>query len=318
MKTDWPELIQRYISGSATAEETTALQMALEADPDLRAAYLDLMNLDVALAAAADASDLMPVLETAKPRVVRSNAWMQWRPLTAAAAGLMIGLFSASIVFAYSSPGFLSAKVVRRLWSESFESGTRQTLPGLPQESEVWTGDEARVVTAKAELKPKIGGRMLRFLSSTFAGESANRSGWGNVYRLVDLSGQVPDGATSLRLTAQFLGADFPAGEEYVCFLELCALEDDPAEAPQPLTLPWVRENSASVAARKIPMTGHGVWQGGTVEMPVSAQTRFALVHLAIQRRKPFPSSEPVHFSGHYLDDVKLELRTQSRTAIPE
>ncbi|MES2596195.1 MAG: hypothetical protein V4662_12705 [Verrucomicrobiota bacterium] len=318
MNTDWSELIQRYITGSATAEETASLQEAMKADPKLRAAYLDLMNLDVALGAAADASDMMPLPEISKPRPIRSNAWMQWRPLTAAAAGLMIGLFSASIVFAYSTPRLFSAKSVRRLWSESFESAPRQTLPGLPSKSDVWTGDEARVVTAESELKPKIGGRMLRLLSSTFAGEAASRSGWGNVYRLVDLRDQEIDNASLLRLTAQFLAAEFPAGEEYVCFLELCALEDDPADAPQPLTLPWVRENSASVAARKIRMKGQGQWQGGTVEMPITTQTRYALVHLAIQRSKPIPSSEPVHFSGHYLDDVKLELRTQPRTALPE
>ena len=42
--------------------------------------------------------------------------------------------------------------------------------------------------------------------------------------------------------------------EEYSCSVELCALETDPGTAPQPLALPWVRENSASTALRKIPL----------------------------------------------------------------
>ena len=91
-------------------------------------------------------------------------------------------------------------------------------------------------------------------------------------------------------------------------------MEDDPAGAPQPLALPWVRENSASVAARKFPMTGDGVWQTAAVEVPVSPQTRFILVHLAVLRRKPFPPAEPVQFGAHYLDDVKLELVAKPRT----
>ena len=46
----------------------------------------------------------------------------------------------------------------------------------------------------------------------------------------------------------------------------------------------------------------------------MSPQTRYVLVHLAMRRRKPYPPTEPVQFSGHYLDDVKLELRTQPNT----
>ena len=58
-------------------------------------------------------------------------------------------------------------------------------------------------------------------------------------------------------------------------------------------------------------MKGDGVWQEASVEVPVSPQTRFVLVHLAVMRTKPFPPVEAVQFSGHYLDDVRLELRTQ-------
>ena len=155
---------------------------------------------------------------------------------------------------------------------------------------------------------------MLRFVSATFSGEDAKRSAWGDVYRLVDLRGQVGNGKSVLRLSASFDAAQFPAGEEYSCFVELYALEDDPAGAPQPLTLPWVRENSASVAARKVPMKGDGVWQQAAVEVPVTAQTRFVLVHLAVLRAKPFPQVEPVQFSAHFLDDVKLELFTRPNT----
>src|SRR5205814_4369 len=143
------------------------------------------------------------------------------------------------------------------------------------------------------------------FVSATFAGENAKHSAWGDVYRLVDLRGRVGEGRSALRLSASFDGVRFPAGEEYSCYVELCALEEDPAGAPQPLTLPWVRENSASVAARKVPMKGDGVWQEAAVEVPVSTQTHFVLVHLAVLRRKPYPPVEPVQFSAHYLDDVK-------------
>lgn len=237
------------------------------------------------------------------------SGWFRWRPLTAAAAGVVLGVFCTSVVLAYTSPKFAEAKaLVRRLLSESFESGVTETLPGLPQAAGGWSGDEARAVTAEQGMKPKQGAKMLRFVSATFAGENARRSAWGDVYRLVDLRGQVGDAKSVVRLSASFDAGQFAAGEEYSCSVELCALELDLTGAPQPLTLPWVRENSAATGLRKIPMKGDGVWQESVVEVPVSPQTRYLLVHLAVLRTKPFPPAEPVLFSGHYLDDVKLEL----------
>ena len=58
MKNHWHEQIQRYVNGQASAEEAAALQAALNEDAELRALYLDYMNLDVALGAAAEAATI--------------------------------------------------------------------------------------------------------------------------------------------------------------------------------------------------------------------------------------------------------------------
>ena len=54
MKNHWHEQIQRYVNGQAGSAEAAALQAALNEDAELRAWYLDYMNLDVALGAAAE------------------------------------------------------------------------------------------------------------------------------------------------------------------------------------------------------------------------------------------------------------------------
>jgi hypothetical protein len=54
MKRYWHEQIQRYVAGESTQEETISLQQALKDDAELRALYLDYLNLDVALGAAAE------------------------------------------------------------------------------------------------------------------------------------------------------------------------------------------------------------------------------------------------------------------------
>jgi hypothetical protein len=56
MNKHWREQIQRFVNGQASAEEVAALQAALNKDAELRALFLDYMNLDVALGAAAEAA----------------------------------------------------------------------------------------------------------------------------------------------------------------------------------------------------------------------------------------------------------------------
>jgi anti-sigma-K factor RskA len=91
MNDPWHEQIQRYLMGQSSAEETAALQATLNADADLRALYLDYMNLDAALDAAADAES-----GTAKRATfLRHPNWLssrrgRWLAATAAGAALII------------------------------------------------------------------------------------------------------------------------------------------------------------------------------------------------------------------------------------
>ncbi len=306
-------LIDQHLTGAMSTGERRELEDRLLHSAADRARFWELAETHVLLHEGIQQKLAEPAagqLRLDAPTIHRVKArslWLQWRSLAAAAAGVVFGMFCTSMVWAYVGP---YAGKVTTLLQESFEAGITATLPGLPLEVGVWTGDEARVVAAGEGVKPKDGAKMLRFVSAIYPGEDAKVSAWGDAYRLVDLRGQVSEKSV-LRLTASFDAVQFPAGEKYACFVELCALGDDPATAPQPLTLPWVRENSAAVAARRIPMVGDGVWQAAVVEVPVSSQTRFVLVHVAVQRQKPYPPVEPVQFGGHYLDDVKLELFTK-------
>jgi hypothetical protein len=56
MKERWHEQIQRCVAGASTRQETAALQQALKTDAGLRELYLDYLNLEVALDAAAEAA----------------------------------------------------------------------------------------------------------------------------------------------------------------------------------------------------------------------------------------------------------------------
>jgi anti-sigma factor RsiW len=83
------EQIQRYVNGQSSAEEAAALQESLHQDAELRALYLDYINLDTALAAAADKATIRGN-EAGRPATFRPPvAWRSpqaWRWIAAAAA----------------------------------------------------------------------------------------------------------------------------------------------------------------------------------------------------------------------------------------
>lgn len=92
MTTNWHDHIQRYISGTITEAETKALERQLKTDAALRDWYLDALNLDSALEAAAESAQRalsLPVPFSQRVLTLASShrfRWLSWRPLSAAAA----------------------------------------------------------------------------------------------------------------------------------------------------------------------------------------------------------------------------------------
>jgi hypothetical protein len=88
MKPHWHEQIQRYVNGQSSAEETAALLQALTEDAELRALYLDYINLDAALGAMAHSVPAANVTgrQATGPRPLFHWAPRSWRWIVAAAA----------------------------------------------------------------------------------------------------------------------------------------------------------------------------------------------------------------------------------------
>lgn len=312
MNTHLDELINRWREGKLSEEELCCLTEALDT-PEGRAALRGDWFLDAALPEALRTSPVLKLAQELDPmaraQAKRWTGWLSWRPLTAAAAGLVIGLFSASVVFAYVAPSLRKAMTLR-VFEDSFEAGGDGTVPGLRSECNVWSGDTAQVVPAEQGVTPKAGGKMLRFVSATYPGAPAQLSRWCDVYRLVDLRGQSRDATALLKLSASFAAAAIADSEKFECSVEMSVLEIEMTDLPQPPTLPSVAANSMSVVTRRFPMPRNDQWQDVTAEVPLSPQARYVLLHLAVLRVEPPLSMEPVHFSAHYLDAVKLELIT--------
>lgn len=165
MNPDSHDLIQRHMAGLLTDDEAAVLQTRLKADTDLRRLYLHYMNLDVALEAQAGSRERVIDLLRAAPPTENKPAgrWYSWRPIAAAAAGIVFGIFGASMVWAYAVP--IANRVVNRtiaVLSEGFEDPQFTPNRRFPTEANQWSGDLVASVEAEAEVTPLEGNRMMR------------------------------------------------------------------------------------------------------------------------------------------------------------
>ena len=107
MRNHWHEQIQRYVNGQSSVTEATALQAALSENVKLRSLYIDYMNLDVALRAAAEIEAVAASGTGPIAIFPRHPAWFSpypWRWLAAAAACVALVMWTALPKHRDSSP----------------------------------------------------------------------------------------------------------------------------------------------------------------------------------------------------------------------
>lgn len=313
------DLISRQADGLISEDEHSELAAVLEAHPEARRLWFLRNDIDLVLAAHAEQSRV-EIIAT-EPAAAEAN-----RPraasiagLTMALAGIAIGIFGATAVWALSVPGPGAAGTTIPVFSESFESGQAKTIPGLPRgltdpDGDSWRGDEASVVMAMQKVAPAAGSRMLRFERATHVGENSPKSAWSDVYRLVDARPFIllAEGQpVTARLAADFSMAADACGpdEKYSASVHLYAFDRDISDAPQPLTLNWMRENCVASGMKRVPLDcGQRGWHRVTVDASLPPGAKFVLLHVSAVRDYPEQSSEPAVFAGHFVDDVSLEL----------
>ena len=96
------ELILRYLHGEATDAEVAELDRLLACDPALRLKLIVETGIDAGLCEIARERASQP-----SAVVPRRSVWLSWRPLTAAAAGIVFGMFCTSVVFGFVLYGIM-------------------------------------------------------------------------------------------------------------------------------------------------------------------------------------------------------------------
>ncbi|WP_395738582.1 hypothetical protein [Prosthecobacter sp.] len=307
MNSRWHDLIQEYISGTISTADAQALERELMTDPMLRDSYLEALNLDTALEMTAQSAEAMlslPVPPAARALARagerRTRAW-SWRPL---AAGLVLGMFCTSVVMAYMVP---SSEKVITLFGDDFEDSEQQFSQGFPEQTGVWGGDAAEVVSASSGIQPVDGQRMLRLDSSPTTTLSY-------LDRIVDVrSLPLPQGneVRQVMVTASFHAAERGLRDRYT--LRVAAF----AEAPDIVRTQWVgrewREMDGALAASKRGLSttpeAEG-WQTLTAIVEVPREARSLVISLAGGL-----SQNPDQKTAHYIDGVHATLSITSHPA---
>jgi hypothetical protein len=298
---------------SARAELNTLLRE----NADARSTMARLMVDEQALISRMRDESIVALLEpapAAETPLRMTPRWFAWRPLTAAAAGLVIGLFSASMVFGF---GARSVEKVISLLQESFESGPAPLVKGIPQDVNLWSGDYSEVVERYEDVKPAQGTKMVRMLRSDFEGKASsmpNRQG--DLSRILDVRSFMRDangGEFVMTLSALFNAAPFPDSQRYDGVVALYALGELGSTEESLMEDALAISNGSCNSMDRDPAT----WQTASTRLLLPTGTKFVMLKVSFRRWPKVSGDQPslpdlMTFAGHFVDDLRASIRIRN------
>lgn len=307
------DLIRRCHDGDASNDERSQLEALLRADRSFREAYVRYTNLDIALSAAPRSSE-MPASASEVSAPSRAN-WLSWRPLTAAAAGVALGLFCAGAALAVGKPWKAALqqagpRVNAVLLEESFEKREERLHEGFPTGAGVWGGERTALVDGQGRVEPFHGDRMVRL-------EPSATTPLSYLSQIIDLRGMPRAEAGEVRqieVTASF-HADSPGFRERYT-LRVATFGEEPGSIQaQWIDVPWQAVSGRSLSHCKRGLSTQaddGGWQTLTALVEAPPEAASVVISLAAGRLDAAAPKTP-----HYIDDVRARLVISPRTLKP-
>ena len=316
------QLVDLYLDGELPEAECSALLERLETDPQA-VAYLaerTLLLSDLRRSVKRRNLQQWAVASTVEQRphlgTARSHSrfpWLQWRPLTAAAAGVVLGVFSGSLVYAHFNAS--TAEVVP-LTNAGFESGPEPTNSGIVAAFDRWGGDLCRVVPAEQGITPHEGARMLRFLSAVSQGApEAKDFTVADQWLLLDVRALPLQGdARTVALSARFNRTADSTAANNRFGVGLYAFRGTAADGPKL----WhnVKARALAFAETEVPTDSDpATWERGETRLTIPADADLLLLRIHAFKQHWRDTATP-ELIGHYADDVRLEI-IPTKQALP-
>jgi len=299
---DWHRLFNAALNGTLSDAERPQLAALLKSSPEARQLWFlyhdnecGLSELKIATAVTATRHVLPSPGDVSAPR--KTSPWLQWRAVTAAAAGLAIGLFGASVVYGIAAHRGAEKRTPLPVFAPGFEDAQMPLTAGFPAGAGRWSGDAAHVVTAENGVQAKQGRFMLRMEP---VAKSPSR-----IFQVLDLQSLPADvGGESLNIEISAAYATAVAESSVRYMIRAFAV----TEAPENLDAAWFDrrdESIASVTKGLDALPGATGWQTLGVSIHVPRAARSLVLFFGV--RTPDRAGRTV---PHYLDDVRVSLVT--------
>jgi hypothetical protein len=295
--TDFLHLLMRHQDGVLTPDEVTALETAMRDDAAKRQLFADTQLRSMALHDRFRQEAFQSGCGFSRTSEKKRFTWIT-RPITAMAAGLVIGLFSASIVWAISSPKATTERLLS-LRNGGFEENLLAS--GFPRQTGLWSGDESAIRD----------GRLQFVAPGSDAGDPTARAISCDVFQLVDLrplrSSLNSESESVLELSADFLDARPTNTQPSITFFcQLYLFQGDLRSLHQV----WPQTNAEALASGSAQATTFGSDAKGvrtlTAKCLIPPEADFAVIQLAAR-----PNLRPAKLDGISADDVRLTLKNQ-------
>ncbi len=285
------------------------LNELLRNDPAARVAMARLMVDEQALIHRLRDDSIVSLLNpapTAGPaNEIRFPRWLSWRPLSAAAAGMVFGMVCTSVVYGLAvNRADALRKVPLVVYNSGLENPETIAARGVPKGVGQWGADSARVVSTENGVLPLQGQRMLRLEPIPLEKNVKNHAS--RAYQVLDLR-TVPmpgnAGATEVQVTASFFAANSDVSSRY--FVRAIALSEPPAQATQGSFWQKTQDDGVVSASQRFDTApGDRRWHTFSLKMPLPRGAQ-SLVFVLGAEPTDDASSEA---SAHYLDDVHVSV----------
>ncbi len=310
----------RLLQAVRDTQDTSAraeLNMLLRDNPEARPIMARLMVDEQALISRLRDDVIVELLEPTRAQQTTPpmrSRWLAWRPLTAVAAGILFGLFGASMVFGV---GGRWTEKVTSLFRESFETGPAPSVTGVPQQLNQWSGDFSELVGEQQGIKPAYGTKMIRMLRADFEGKSVTKlNTYGDLMKIVDVRPFTRDtngGEVVFSASALFNAASFPEAERYDGVVTLYAVDEIGSTEKNLLTNSLAHTcNGLGLSLDRNPTT----WESATARLQLPAGTNFVILKVSVRRmpknKEPLSTlPNSITFSGHFVDDVRASIHVR-------
>ena len=297
---DLDDVLNKYLDGSLTEDEALALSNQIEESSEVRERYWELASIHGMVEQTMQSASLQAATgrESAEPE--RRPRVSGLSRIKTGIAGLAIGVFSVSVVWAFNLPqDEKSDQEIREIVSESFEDPGKEFKSRFPSEAGKWFG-EISSISADEAISSASGVRVAQFIDNPKVKFSYARY-------LIDLDEYAKPGqnqSRSVRVEASFFASN--PDESSVFQIRLAAFSQEPQEVrpiwnDQEVLFDQVLQH---VGRNHITKPGQKPdWQRLEASIEIPPETRSLVISLGAGMVDPNGDK-----SNHYLDDVRVSL----------